>query len=172
MGRLTDIDTALEKTNNGVATTTRLQQNSYAWRSDGILRSRMSSAGAAARSESFGYDLLNRLTSAALTVGSAAQASCALGYAYNRLGNVTGRNSTTETNLESTAYRTQDRAHLLLGDFEETLLDGLLTIAPCAGPASPTSRHNDIMARLVRWFPAKLTSLCGGVRCSKRRHHP
>ena len=41
-----------------------LQDNTYAWRSDGILRSRVASSGASARTEAFGYDLLNRMTSA------------------------------------------------------------------------------------------------------------
>ena len=104
MGRLTDVDTTHTETVNNVETTTMLQDNTYAWRSDGILLSRMTGRGATPRTETFGYDLLNRMTSAALTVGTSTAASRTLGYSYDRLGNVTGRDSSTETNLESTVY--------------------------------------------------------------------
>ena len=64
----------------------------------------MAGSGATARTEAFGYDLLNRMSSAALTVGTSTAASRTLGYSYDRLGNVTERDSSTETNLESTVY--------------------------------------------------------------------
>ena len=89
-GRLTDIDTTRG--------TTKIQDNTYAWRTNGILASRLDESGATAKEETFGYDALDRLKSATTQLGDLSEtmnpAERTLSYAYDKLGNLTGRTST------------------------------------------------------------------------------
>ena len=89
-GRLTDIDTT-----RGTA---KIQDNTYVWRTNGILASRLDESGATAKQESFGYDALDRLKSATTQLGDLSEtmnpAERTLSYAYDKLGNLTGRTST------------------------------------------------------------------------------
>ena len=54
LGRLSDIDT--------IRRGAKIQDNTYAWRSDGSLQRRTARAGSGVRCEYFDYDYLNRLT--------------------------------------------------------------------------------------------------------------
>ena len=89
-GRLTDIDTT-----RGAA---KIQDNTYAWRTNGILSSRLDESGATAKGETFAYDALDRLKSAATQLGDQSEtmnpAERTLSYGYDKLGNLTGRAST------------------------------------------------------------------------------
>ena len=75
----------------------KIQDNTYAWRSNGILSSRLDESGATARKESFGYDALDRLTSAHTQLGDLSETmnppERSLAYAYDKLGSLTGRTS-------------------------------------------------------------------------------
>ena len=95
-GRLTGIDT--------VKGSTKLQDNDYAWQSNGILRSRVSHrGGASAKSETFRYDALDRLKSAAATLtGNAAGRT--LSMSYDKLGNLKGRTSSVSGDAGASAY--------------------------------------------------------------------
>ena len=103
-GRLTNIDTTLETTVDGTATTTTIQDNTYAWRSDGILKSRLDASGTVSRTETFVYDLLNRLKRADTTRGSTTTTTRRLAYTYDRLGNRTGRTSSVSTEPDQAAF--------------------------------------------------------------------
>ena len=76
----------------------KIQDNTYAWRSNGILSSRLDSSGATAKRESFAYDALDRLKSATTQLGDLSEtmnpAERTLSYAYDKLGTLTGRTST------------------------------------------------------------------------------
>ena len=82
LGRLTDIDTTMGATT--------IQENAYAWRSDGSLERR--AAGAAGtrskREEKFGYDYLNRLTEAKTHVSGGSTASRTLPCDHDPRGNL------------------------------------------------------------------------------------
>ncbi|MDE0451526.1 MAG: hypothetical protein OXI90_07145 [Gammaproteobacteria bacterium] len=85
LGRLTDIDT--------VRRGTKIQDNTYAWRSDGSLQRRTARAGSRVRREYFAYDYLNRLTRAATHIAGAATASRTLAFGYDLRGNLKTRTS-------------------------------------------------------------------------------
>ncbi|MDE0451529.1 MAG: colicin E5-related ribonuclease [Gammaproteobacteria bacterium] len=85
LGRLTDIDT--------VRRGTKLQDNTYAWRSDGSLQRRTARAGSSIRREHFAYDYLNRLTRAATFIAGSATASRTLTFGYDLRGNLKTRAS-------------------------------------------------------------------------------
>ncbi|MDE0223711.1 MAG: Ig-like domain-containing protein [Gammaproteobacteria bacterium] len=101
-GRLTDIDTT-----RGAA---KIQDNTYAWRTNGILSSRLDESGATAKGETFAYDALDRLTSATTQLGGQSgtmnPAERTLSYAYDKLGNLTGRTSTVtaDSGLSGTSF--------------------------------------------------------------------
>ena len=95
-GRLTGIDTAMGAT--------KLQDNDYAWQSNGILRSRVSHVGGtAARSETFSYDVLDRLKTATATL-TGHPAGRTLSMSYDRLGNLKTRTSSVSGDTDVTAY--------------------------------------------------------------------
>ena len=81
---------------------TLIQADRYAWRSNGTMRSRTAGAvgGAAARTETFSHDALNRLTAAAATGGAART----LSMAYDALGNLTSRTSSADADPDLIDY--------------------------------------------------------------------
>ena len=87
LGRLEDIDT----TRNTVT----LQDNTYAWRSDGSLESRIAGAAGSRvkREEEFDYDYLNRLTDAETYISDASTASRTLAFGYDLRGNLETKTS-------------------------------------------------------------------------------
>ncbi|MDE0451524.1 MAG: Ig-like domain-containing protein [Gammaproteobacteria bacterium] len=86
LGRLKDTDTI----RRGGAT---IQDNTYAWRSDGSLQRRAARAGSQVKREFLDYDYLNRLTSAATRIGGSATASRTLTFGYDLRGNLKTRTS-------------------------------------------------------------------------------
>ena len=66
-GRLTDIDT--------IRRGAKIQDNTYAWRSDGSLQRRTARAGSRVKREYFAYDYLNRLKGATTYLGDSSTAS-------------------------------------------------------------------------------------------------
>ena len=85
LGRLTDIDT--------VRRGAKIQDNTYAWRSDGSLQRRAARAGSSIRREFFAYDYLNRLTRAATRIGGSSAASRTLTFGYDLRGNLKTKTS-------------------------------------------------------------------------------
>ena len=83
LGRLTDIDTT-----RGAA---KIQDNAYAWRSDGSLERRIAGAAGSGskREEAFDYDYLNRLTGATTRLSGSSTASRTLAFDYDLHGNLT-----------------------------------------------------------------------------------
>ena len=94
LGRLTDIDT--------VRRGTKIQDNTYAWRSDGSLQRRTVRAGSRVRREYLGYDYLNRLTQAATHIAGAATASRTLTFGYDLRGNLTTKTSDVSADDDTT----------------------------------------------------------------------
>ncbi len=95
-GRLTGIDTTKGSTT--------LQDNDYAWQSNGILRSRVSHrGGASARSETFSYDALDRLKSATAAL-TGHPAGRTLSMTYDKLGNLKTKTSSVTGDTDATAY--------------------------------------------------------------------
>ncbi|MDE0451531.1 MAG: hypothetical protein OXI90_07170 [Gammaproteobacteria bacterium] len=85
LGRLKDIDT--------VRRGTKIQDNTYAWRSDGSLQRRAARAGSGVRREFLDYDYLNRLTGAATRIGDSSTASRTLTFGYDLRGNLKTKTS-------------------------------------------------------------------------------
>ena len=86
MGRTTGIAT--------VKGTAKFQDETYGWRSDGLLESRAVGTGATADTEVFAYDHLGRLSGAKTyvdeaTPGASSTVDRSLSYGYDRLGNLT-----------------------------------------------------------------------------------
>ncbi len=95
-GRLTGIDT--------VQGARKLQDNDYAWQSNGILRSRVSNlGGTAAKRETFRYDVLDRLKTATATL-SGHPAGRTLSMSYDKLGNLKAKTSSVSGDTDATAY--------------------------------------------------------------------
>ena len=95
-GRLTGIDTA-----KGAV---KLQENQYAWQSNGILKSRISGSGAGKKAETFTYDALDRLRSAVTRLGGSADATRTLSMTYDRLGNLKSKSSSVSGDTGASAY--------------------------------------------------------------------
>ena len=98
LGRLTDIDTA----RNAVS----IQDNAYAWRSDGSLESRIAGAGGSRskREEEFDYDYLNRLTGAETYISDSSTASRTLAFEYDLRGNLKTKTSDVSADDSVTNY--------------------------------------------------------------------
>ncbi len=102
-GRPTAIDTALGRKT--------LQANRYAWRSDGLLEGRRAGAAGSGRLqrgqrvETFGYDYLDRLTSARTYLSGSASPSRTLDFGYDRRGHLTRKTSDVPSDADVTAYR-------------------------------------------------------------------
>ena len=83
----------------GIATvkgTAKFQDETYGWRSDGLLESRAVGTGATADTEVFAYDHLGRLSGAKTyadeaSPGASSTADRTLAYGYDRLGNLTSK---------------------------------------------------------------------------------
>ena len=95
-GRLTGIDTA-----KGATT---VQDNVYAWQSNGILKSRMRGSGMSARTERFTYDALDRLRSAVTQLAGSSTAARMLSMTYDRLGNLKSKSSSVTGDIGASAY--------------------------------------------------------------------
>ena len=98
LGRLTDIDTTLGATT--------IQDNAYAWRSDGALASRTANAagGRVKREERFEYDYLSRLTGAKTYLSGSSAASRTLAFDYDLRGNLTTKTSDVAADADVTGY--------------------------------------------------------------------
>ena len=98
LGRLTDIDTA----RNAAA----IQDNAYAWRSDGSLESRIAGAAGSRskREERFDYDYLNRLKGATTYISDSATASRTLAFLYDLRGNLKTKTSDVLADKSTTGY--------------------------------------------------------------------
>jgi RHS repeat-associated protein len=93
-GRLTDIDTKKGST--------EIQDNVYAWQTNGILESRVWADGSSDLTETFGYDSLNRLEDADTKDGSTVIRE--LDFDYDDLGNITSKLSDVTADTDVTNY--------------------------------------------------------------------
>ena len=98
LGRLTGIDTAL----NAAA----IQDNAYAWRSDGSLERRIAGAAGSRskREEEFDYDYLNRLTGAETYISDSSTASRTMAFEYDLRGNLKTKTSDVSADDSVTNY--------------------------------------------------------------------
>ncbi len=97
-GRAKDIDTASKSG-------TKIQDNAYAWRSDGLLASRASHVGGNnARLENFAYDPLGRLKTSTTKLNNSATATRTLSQTYDASGNLKTKTSSVGADIDVTAY--------------------------------------------------------------------
>ena len=98
LGRLKGIDTALNAA--------KIQDNAYAWRSDGSLERRTANAagGRGKREESFDYDYLNRLERATTRLSGSPTASRTLAFDYDPRGNLKTKTSNASADKSTTGY--------------------------------------------------------------------
>ena len=95
-GRLTDIDT--------IRRGAKIQDNTYAWRSDGSLQRRTARAGSRVKREYFAYDYLNRLKRATTYLGDSSTASRTLAFDYDLRGNLEFKTSDVSADDNVTGY--------------------------------------------------------------------
>ena len=82
---------------------TKIRDEAYAWRGDGLLASRASHVGGnSAKLEEFDRDPLGRLTEAATKLGGVAKRT--LSYNYDAKGNLTKRTSSVDADIDVSAY--------------------------------------------------------------------
>ena len=96
LGRLSDIDT--------IRRGATIQDNTYAWRSDGSLQRRTARAGSSIRREYFAYDYLNRLKEAATRIGGSATPNRTLKFDYDLHGNLEYKISDVSGDEDTTGY--------------------------------------------------------------------
>ena len=97
-GRATDIDTVAR---GG----TKIQDNAYVWRSDGLLESRASHVGGAnAKKETFAYDPLGRLKTATTKLNNSATATRTLSQTYHANGNLKTKTSSVGADMDVSSY--------------------------------------------------------------------
>ena len=97
-GRATDIDTVAR---GG----TKIQDNAYVWRSDGLLESRASHVGGNnARLETFAYDPLGRLKTATTKLNNSATATRTLSQTYYANGNLKTKTSSVGADMDVSSY--------------------------------------------------------------------
>ena len=96
LGRLTDIDT--------IRRGAKIQDNTYAWRSDGSLQRRTARAGSRVKREYFAYDYLNRLKGATTHLGDSSTASRTLAFLYDLRGNLEFKTSDVSADDNVTGY--------------------------------------------------------------------
>ena len=95
-GRPRDIDTA-------ASGGTKIQDNAYAWRSDGLLLSRASHVGGTnAKKEEFAYDLLGRLKTATTKLSNVTRRTLSQTYYAN--GNLKTKTSSVNADIGATSY--------------------------------------------------------------------
>ena len=112
-GRLTDIDT--------IRRGAKIQDNTYAWRSDGSLQRRTARAGSRVKREYFAYDYLNRLKGATTHLGDSTTASRTLGFGYDLRGNLETKTSdvSSDDSVTNTYPKTSNRlSRTTIGDVE------------------------------------------------------
>ena len=98
-GRTTDIDAA-------ASGGTKIQDNAYVWRSDGLLLSRASHVGGTnAKKEEFAYDLLGRLKTATTKLNNSATATRTLSQTYYANGNLKTKTSSVNADIGTTVSR-------------------------------------------------------------------
>ena len=82
---------------------TKIRDDAYAWRSDGLLASRASHVGGnSAKLEEFDRDPLGRLTKAETKLGGVAKRT--LSYTYDAKGNLKTRTSSVDADIDVSAY--------------------------------------------------------------------
>ncbi len=97
-GRPRDIDTV-------ASGGTKIQDNAYAWRSDGLLDSRASHVGGMnAKLEEFAYDPLGRLKTSTTKLNDSATATRTLSQTYHANGNLKTRTSSVAADISVSAY--------------------------------------------------------------------
>ena len=97
-GRAKDIDTV-------ASGGTKIQDNVYVWRSDGLLESRASHVGGNnARLETFAYDPLGRLKTATTKLNNSATATRTLSQTYHANGNLNTKTSSVGADISVSAY--------------------------------------------------------------------
>ena len=97
-GRATDIDTV-------ASGGTKIQDNAYAWRSDGLLESRASHVGGNnAKLETFAYDPLGRLKTATTKLNNSATATRTLSQTYHANGNLKTKTSSVGADMDVSSY--------------------------------------------------------------------
>ena len=97
-GRATDIDTV-------AGGGTKIQDNAYVWRSDGLLESRASHVGGAnAKKETFAYDPLGRLKTATTKLNNSATATRTLSQTYHANGNLKTKTSSVGADMDVSSY--------------------------------------------------------------------
>ena len=135
LGRLTDIDTT-----RGAA---KIQDNAYAWRSDGSLERRIAGAAGSRskREEAFDYDYLNRLTGAKTYLADSATASRTLAFKYDPRGNLKTKTSDASADKSTTGYDyfpgTNRLREATIGDVDYTFApdtSGHITHYACTDP--------------------------------------
>ena len=97
-GRAKDIDTVAR---GG----TKIQDNAYVWRSDGLLESRASHVGGAnAKKETFAYDPLGRLKTATTKLSNSATATRTLSQTYHANGNLKTKTNSVGADMDVSSY--------------------------------------------------------------------
>ena len=97
-GRARDIDTV-------ASGGTKIQDNAYVWRSDGLLESRASHVGGAnAKKETFAYDPLGRLKTATTKLNNSATATRTLSQTYHANGNLKTKTSSVGADMDVSSY--------------------------------------------------------------------
>ena len=97
-GRATDIDTV-------ASGGTKIQDNAYVWRSDGLLESRASHVGGNnAKLETFAYDPLGRLKTATTKLSNSATATRTLSQTYHANGNLKTKTSSVGADMDVSSY--------------------------------------------------------------------
>ena len=97
-GRATDVDTV-------AGGGTKIQDNAYVWRSDGLLESRASHVGGNnAKLETFAYDPLGRLKTATTKLNNSATATRTLSQTYHANGNLKTKTSSVGADMDVSSY--------------------------------------------------------------------
>ena len=97
-GRAKDIDTV-------ASGGTKIQDNAYVWRSDGLLESRASHVGVTnAKKEEFAYDPLGRLKTATTKLNNSATATRTLSQTYHANGNLKTKTSSLGADMDVSSY--------------------------------------------------------------------
>ena len=117
-GRLKSIDTSLIN-----SPFTAFQDNDYAWRSDGILESRINNLGTTIKKETFDYDELNRLEDAKTYLGGTL--SRTLTTAYDKLGNITSKTSSVAGEVDVTGYQYGNTTNAGPHALSDVTIDGI-----------------------------------------------
>ena len=122
--------------------TTTIQDNVYAWRSDGSLERRIAGAAGSRskREEEFSYDYLNRLTGAKTYISDSSTASRTFTYGYDLRGTLTTKTSDVSADVDTTSYSYPTTSNRLssatIGDVAHTFTHDTREKWPCPSVAS------------------------------------